>query len=772
MILDRQTSPPPAQAFSHRAIQMSDVGHELQVIASVFDPAYYECEYPDLALSGDRMLEHFCRHGWREGRNPNLLFDTVSYISAYDDVAQAGINPYYHYLCHGFDESRTAYPAVTPSICSETLFGYRLVDWVARIRPHVDTNFYAARLPAELSAQIDLAAHFAYRGWREGHSLSEDFPLQHWTGRFPDCKRLGVNPFVLKLELESGCYEPAALATCAAGSLPAVAARLDESEIGKIRAEFSASFYLRQNPDVAAAAIDPLRHYLDEGWKEGRNPSKAFDTAYYLRHNPDVAVAGVNPFWHYLAQGRDEGRRPIQAGGQRRRMIDDARAPERRTEEYVPPSRPGAVPALVESILNQAGGMEAGGGRGLVISLSHDCYIESVGGTQIFIADEQRKFNADGYTYLQLSPHHPRLAFAPEDDAVDLRMVIDGRDHGRIAISELAPMIARLAARDIGHRVLVLHSFLGFNSTAIATISRAFRPQDSFYWLHDYSSLCAGYNLLRNDVAFCHAPPPDSMACRVCVYGTGRALHLQETLRIFEQCDLQVLAPSRYALDLWSSRQSLPFASAAVHAHWRLRERQPIRRRQALTGRAAPVRVAFVGFPTASKGWPFFHDLVEHMSGDPGHRFYHFEASGARIHPAITPVATAVTSASRWETVKLLSEHDIDIVLVLSTWPETFSFVAHEAMIAGAAVICLSDSGNVAALVERTGRGCVVDDDRALLRLFDTGGAAALVETLRRRQLPRLTAEQSGTTATVVMEGPAAAPMAAHLATPLAASGS
>ena len=73
---------------------------------------------------------------------------------------------------------------------------------------------------------------------------------------------------------------------------------------------FDASHYLAHNPDVAAAGVDPLLHYLSFGWKEGRNPSASFDTNYYLRQNPDVAAAGVNPLLHFEAHGWKEGRQP------------------------------------------------------------------------------------------------------------------------------------------------------------------------------------------------------------------------------------------------------------------------------------------------------------------------------------------------------------------------------------------------------------------------------------------------------------------------------
>ena len=71
---------------------------------------------------------------------------------------------------------------------------------------------------------------------------------------------------------------------------------------------FSTRDYLDANPDVKAAGIDPLLHFQTIGWKEGRDPSLAFDVEYYLTHNPDVRAAGLNPLSHWVDYGRAEGR--------------------------------------------------------------------------------------------------------------------------------------------------------------------------------------------------------------------------------------------------------------------------------------------------------------------------------------------------------------------------------------------------------------------------------------------------------------------------------
>ncbi|WP_428493714.1 Ig-like domain-containing protein [Rhodopila sp.] len=75
-------------------------------------------------------------------------------------------------------------------------------------------------------------------------------------------------------------------------------------------AEFDAAYYLANNPDVAAAGVDPAEHYATIGWKEGRNPDAFFNTDYYLNQNPDVAAAGIDPLTHYETIGWKEGRDP------------------------------------------------------------------------------------------------------------------------------------------------------------------------------------------------------------------------------------------------------------------------------------------------------------------------------------------------------------------------------------------------------------------------------------------------------------------------------
>jgi lipopolysaccharide biosynthesis protein len=108
--------------------------------------------------------------------------------------------------------------------------------------------------------------------------------------------------------------------------------------------EFDRNFYLRNYPDVAAAGTDPLRHYLEFGFLEGRKPSVDFDTAYYRAQIRRSGTVKTNPLVHFLLEGRCRGlskSRPLKQPATTR--VDDLYAAYKRSDqssEYVPESFP------------------------------------------------------------------------------------------------------------------------------------------------------------------------------------------------------------------------------------------------------------------------------------------------------------------------------------------------------------------------------------------------------------------------------------------------
>ena len=496
-------------------------------------------------------------------------------------------------------------------------------------------------------------------------------------------------------------------------------AELGPDDVATIAAAFDADFYRARNPDIEEAGLDPLQHFLNGGWREGRDPTPDFSVRAYLDANEDVALLGLNPFLHWLTHGRDEGR-PLKLDlGFRHAILHRAVRLEDRIELERGHDLPGGSAAKLNAALKSLG-------TRLFITVSHDAYVDRVGGVQLCIQREAAAAAQDGWSRLHLYPAIPALVtdFESVDPVVGL--IVDGQKKGLFSAALVAEVLAKRAPP--AQVRFAVHSFLGHSIEAVSTVLEAAGARQGFLWLHDQSSLCAGYTLLRNDVAFCGAPPITSMACDVCIYGLRRRVQVAEHAAFLERFDVTVLSPSQAQLDLW--RHGAPYRAAAqVHPHAAL-----VAAGAAAPVSAGPLKLAFLGFAADHKGWPIFESLARDFEGDGRYAFLHL-GGGAPEPGPWTTVAVSPDGKDGPAMIDAVRDLSIDVALILSICPETFSFTAHEAVAGGAAVVALADSGAVARLAADPALGRVARDEDDLRDMLGSGGIAALARGLRRPQL-------------------------------------
>ena len=163
----------------------------------------------------------------------------------------------------------------------------------------------AKRVPCERQARARDALrylfHTAFYLERNAIKLSPgQSAFDHYL-RFGQAAELSPHPLIDLASIRAGSFleSPFDLVTYAADTSQF---RLNPHPL------FDGASYIDRNPDVAAAGINPLVHYLKHGWREGRAPNALFDDLRYLRANPDVAAAGWQPLLHYAMLGCRENR--------------------------------------------------------------------------------------------------------------------------------------------------------------------------------------------------------------------------------------------------------------------------------------------------------------------------------------------------------------------------------------------------------------------------------------------------------------------------------
>lgn len=712
---------------------------ERDLIAAEFDVAYYIATYPDVAAelvktAGFDPVLHFLTSGWLEGRNPNERFSTRFYLGCNPDVASSGANPFSHYLSCGRAEGRSPMPTkASSSEASSTEEAEEARDELSAARDLIasefDVVFYLKSNPdiAKSAATVpgfDPVRHYLTTGWREGRDPHPEFSTSHYLRAYSDHLSEEENPFVdylVRGRAEGRIARPVADGPLSDLPVPTVTDKIFERARELIAVEFDAHFYVARNPDLATghngSEIDLVLHYLTAGWREGRDPHPEFCTAYYLETNPDVAASGENPFLHYILAGRSEGRLGKAPGGHRARYLKSLRTLSQQADAWRTPGKP--------RVLRSANRMTdlirpdfPDGGR-LIVSLSHDDYARITGGVQLCLRREANAFKAAGDCYLHLYPTQPSPTIAPLAEDYRLNVNCDGRGLGTTNQAEAIQAIAALSAI-ASEVVVVVHALHGHSPEFVCRLAEALPGASYIFWVHDYLSLCSGYTLTRNGIAYCGPAPVGSPACGVCVYGEDRSEHLTRVRSMFAAVPFVVVAPSQSALQIWSDNSNLVAAKTVVHPHCQMFARTTM---HAPAVRSGPLRIGFLGMPTLQKGWPVFQSLVDRFGSN--FEFYYFgerDCGDARVTWVPVSAGDGLEASPMTEAV---ATNELDYAIIWSIAPETFCFTAYEALAGGARILTNRDAGNVVHLVTKEQAGLVLAD-QAELHAF----MSALCETL------------------------------------------
>ncbi|MCI3134237.1 hypothetical protein [Phenylobacterium aquaticum] len=615
----------------------------------------------------------------------STAFDATFYRLVYPDIVQSGVEPLRHYADKGWREGRD--PA-----------------------PWFSSSAYRAANPD--LGEVNPFHHYLTAGWREGRDAE---PSPHGA---PYLWRQADGGHATDWRFDRP--RPARVAP----PRPPVPGPGPDEARDLVAPDFDADFYLWANPDIAEHGLDPLTHFLTTGWREGRDPRRDFSVADYLELNPDVAAVGMNPFVHWLLAGRAEGRAAGYNLGfryqvlQRLEAMPDrlARAADRAAKVRVKPAK-----ALVEALAQR----RSAAGH-LYLTFSHDDYTANVGGVQLGIQREAAGMAERGWDHLHVHPPSHWPIVRGEGEAAALGLVWNGKPIGAFSARDVVAALTPGGPK--ARRAYAIHNLLGHAPDEVIAILAAAGMGPGCLWLHDFTSLCAGYHLMRNEVADCGAPPPDSPACGLCVYGPYRAAQVDAHARLFEALDLTVVAPSRSTYELWRSRTTAPADQPyRIAPLARLVPREP----PAVPAREGPLRVAFLGMPSPHKGWPAFRDLAERFEHDPRYEFLHLASAPVKeVRFAFHKVAvTAKRPRAMLDTLESLG---VDVAILWSLCRETFSFTVHEVAAAGVAILTRPDSGNIAAFTEEGGHGRVLAGEDELFSLFESGEVLALSRAARR----------------------------------------
>jgi hypothetical protein len=502
-----------------------------------------------------------------------------------------------------------------------------------------------------------------------------------------------------------------------------------ESVMNDIKNQFDAYFYRTSYTELDLKSLSCLEHYCTIGWKEGRDPRFDFSTNTYLDLYYDVKEADINPFWHYVVYGKDEGRVTHHSGGYKveilkrllplKKLIKLSKKNEKSPESLT-------VEQLEEIFKKYNYDLRSC----VVISISHDNYKKNSGGIQLCIQIEQQLAIEQGWCYLNVHPWQPLPILAPEADDPDplMSLILNGQFIGSCYLSVLTFFLKKINTT-LGYSIYpIVHSLLGHSVNYVKEWISLNKSQKFWIWLHDFFTICPSYALMRNNLSFCNAPVIGSNACNICIYGDERSSHLERIRDLFTNVSAVVISPSEFTKKLWLSKvQNLNYEIRVlphIELNWFSREKTHILTQE------KPISVGFLGTKAYLKGWNIFEKLVDKLRKNSRFNFFYFGVEDSLIKD-VHSLNVNVTSTEPFLMANAIAEMEIDFVLHWSICPEIFSLTTHEAIAGGAHILTNSISGNIAAVVSKTGMGTILSNEEELWTFFSQGKAEEIAITNR-----------------------------------------
>lgn len=344
-------------------------------------------------------------------------------------------------------------------------------------------------------------------------------------------------------------------------------------------------------------------------------------------------------------------------------------------------------------------------------------YRDVIGGTEDHVRDLIRALR-EHFVFYVLFPEGPNVRVVADVDGITSEVAWKHSSYIGL-LDELRPSVVHI------------HHLMGFHPLFVDALCHWDGPK--LFTIHDYHSVCKQYTLLDYQGSYCDVP--DLAQCDVCakhLFQSSVATPLHQRLihqKLIDSVDA-VISPSRSALDVVRKALDVPQDKAMVIPH-PYSVQTPDARTISSQDADEPdgcLSVGFLGYDAPQKGAALAAGIVIALSSSEKFRFVMIGSIGESLRD--TGNVVRIGSYKRKDVVDIIRRSEVDVVVLPSPWPETYSYTLTEAWAAGVPVV-VGPLGAPAERVNTHGGGVVVADysteafTNILWQLADSGALLA-----------------------------------------------
>jgi hypothetical protein len=376
-----------------------------------------------------------------------------------------------------------------------------------------------------------------------------------------------------------------------------------------------------------------------------------------------------------------------------------------------------------------------------VLTISHSDFLSGVGGVEKLIGEELFLLHGRGVSQIQVCPY--RWWESPDGNEWQKWHVVvnvDGVSLGEMSIFQLSAALRYLTTEHAANAVAVhVHHLLLWSLPAARQLIESVGKPLTRFFFHDFHCVCPQYNLLYNKERYCAGPANNFSLCPTCSSGSQRLAEKDSMKEIIDTLADELVVHSVFTKTVIG--QAYPEYAERIRVipyfadKWG--PRNPDARADKISAAGYRPRIAFMGHPAAHKGWRTMLTLAADTGVREKFFLYHLGVNPQQI-PHVRHVPVSFQEHGKEAMTDALVRENIDMALIWSIGPETYGIVAYEALAANCFILTHCDSGNVADLVRKTGKGVVFNDEAELLAfLHDPAGVKRAVLSGIRKDVLR-----------------------------------
>jgi hypothetical protein len=326
-----------------------------------------------------------------------------------------------------------------------------------------------------------------------------------------------------------------------------------------------------------------------------------------------------------------------------------------------------------------------------------------MGGTEKYIYEQSAYLAEDNIGTITLFPGQ-RNEFLAHRGAVQYGVIVDGKVRGFYPIAEVVDWISSISKRIKGMYThhLLFWQYQDYEKLLDMIQEKAIRHT---FFMHDFFVLCSSYHLMYEPAEgdpilamqrrscirdLVQAEDGCASICTSCAHFTKLSPWREATKRVVDSAG-QVVVPSDFVKDTVISVFSDLRHVIKMQGHLRFRGQHFIHKPR----HNRKIRLAYLGYKMDNKGWAMWERLYKNERLNDSYEFHHVGSEVAYDKNVVNHSYSFITHGIM-AAVNILVEQQIDVVLLWSIVPESYSYTLQEAIAAGVPVLTSPRSGNIA----------------------------------------------------------------------------